>query len=116
MDYDKLIEDLRWWAAYCGQPCGCLTARCILDNAVAAIETLCAENNRLREKVEDTRLEGYAKGLEEMSADLSRVTTERDLAVEYVRGQCKYCKHNFDCTSRKGPHSNCWEWRGIKED
>lgn len=61
----------------------------------------------------------YAKVIAEnkkLQSDLSRVTAERDAAIEYVRGQCKYCKHNFDCTSRKGPHSNCWEWRGIKED
>ena len=48
--------------------------------------------------------------------DLTRVTAERDLAIEYVRGQCRYCKRNLVCTSRHGPHKYCWEWRGIKED
>ena len=53
MDYDKLIEDLRCWAAYCGQPCGCLTSRCILDNAVDAIETF--RTNLARVMVERLR-------------------------------------------------------------
>ena len=57
-----------------------------------------------------------ATAIETLRADLAHVTAERDLAVEYVRGQCRYCKHNLVCTSRKGPHKNCWEWRGIKED
>ena len=39
-----------------------------------------------------------------------------DVVQEYLRGQCRYCKHNLVCTSRKGPHSNCWEWRGQKKD
>ena len=61
----------------------------------------------------------YAKAIAEnkkLQADLAHVTAERNWAIEYVRGQCKYCKHNFICTSRKGPHFNCWEWRGIKEN
>lgn len=61
----------------------------------------------------------YAKVVAEnaqLQTELERVTAERDAAIEYVRGQCKYCKHNFDCTSRKGPHKNCWKWRSQKED
>lgn len=39
---------------------------------------------------------------------------ERDAAVEGLTGNCLYCiKRNF-CTNRKGPHKNCWEWRGTK--
>ena len=72
MDYDKLIE----------------ASLKILDlcmNAAAAIKTLRAENEKLKEKVEDARLEGYAKGVGEINADLARVTAERDAAVEEVK-------------------------------
>lgn len=54
--------------------------------------------------------------LVELRDELEQVRLERDTAVEYLRGQCRYCKSQLVCTSRKGPHSNCWEWRGQKED
>lgn len=54
--------------------------------------------------------------LEELQAELEQAKEERDVAVEYLRGQCRYCKRNLVCTSRKGPHSNCWEWRGQREN
>lgn len=57
-----------------------------------------------------------ADALEKLQAELEQVKQERDVAVEYLRGQCRYCKRNLVCTSRKGPHSNCWEWRGQKKD
>lgn len=57
-----------------------------------------------------------ADALEEIQSELEQVKRERDAAVEYLRGQCRYCKRNLVCTSRKGPHSNCWEWRGQKEE
>ena len=52
----------------------------------------------------------------ELRAELEQVKRERDAAVEYLRGQCRYCKNNLVCTSRKGPHFNCWEWRGPKKE
>lgn len=57
-----------------------------------------------------------ADALEELQAELEQAKEERDVVVEYLRGQCRYCKRNLVCTSRKGPHSNCWEWRGLKEE
>ena len=53
---------------------------------------------------------------EKLRAELEQVKRERDAAVEYLRGQCRYCKNNLVCTSRKGPHFNCWEWRGPKKE
>lgn len=38
------------------------------------------------------------------------------VAVGALVGQCKYCRKNQECTSRKGPHIYCWEWRGQKEE
>lgn len=68
-----------------------------LMEAERALEALEAENEKLR-------------------AELEQVKRERDEAVEYLRGQCRYCKRNLVCTSRKGPHSNCWEWRGPQKE
>lgn len=100
MNIEKLIEQLNAWnEQHLSVVCGgkhfacdylCENEECIVVRAATAIETL--------------------------RTDLARVTAERDGAVEYVRGKCKYCKHNFVCTSRKGSHRYCWEWRGIKED
>lgn len=57
-----------------------------------------------------------ADALEKLQVELEQAKEERDVTVEYLRGQCRYCKRNLVCTSRKGPHSNCWEWRGPKEE
>ena len=95
MDIEKLIERL-------GENTDCWTDKVhgyadLRLDAATALSTLQAENEKLR-------------------AELEQVKGERDEAVEYLRGQCRYCKRNLVCTSRKGPHSNCWEWRGQKED
>ena len=112
MDYDKLIE----------------ASLKILDlcmNAAAAIKTLRAENEKLKEKVEDARLEGYAKGVGEINADLARVTAERDGAIEDLEeimfkgghniDTCHFCA-NGQCYGRGGTQVCNPLWRGIKED
>ena len=66
MDYDKLIEQLRWWAEHCDRTnYGCQVRTFLLD-AATAISTLKDENEKLR-------------------ADLARVTAERDAVVENVK-------------------------------
>ena len=47
-------------------------------------ERLQAENEKLREKIEDARLEGYAKGLGEMSAELEQVKRENNALWTYI--------------------------------
>ena len=124
MDYDKLVDDLR--VACAGNQYN------IMGYAALAIETLHAENEELRGKVEDARLEGYAKGLGEISADLARVTAERDAAVAdmealmWFSGEgCRICAHaievhrkpyvRLDCDREKGTDCSP-KWSGIKED
>ena len=95
MDIEKLIEQLNDFnenqiSVLCGSgqcACGYLCDKddCVVVRATTALSTLQAENEKLREKIEDARLEGYAKGLGEMSeeneklrSDLRRLQTERD--------------------------------------
>lgn len=93
MDLEKLIDRLRSHRGALFE----MLYKQDMDDAATALSTLQGENEKLR-------------------AELDQVKAERDIAVEYLRGQCRYCKHNLVCTSRKGPHSNCWEWRGRKEE
>lgn len=97
----------------------------LLEEAATALSTLQAENAQLRAELEYEREHANAyheecgqweAENEKLRAELEHVKGERDEAIEYLRGQCRYCRHNFVCTSRKGPHSNCWEWRGEKEE
>lgn len=56
------------------------------------LSTLQAENEKLREKIEDARLEGYAKGLGEMSeeneklrAELEQVKRENETIKQFLQ-------------------------------
>lgn len=98
----------------------------LLEDAVEALSTLQAENKRLKSLLgesgqdlwskENQRADRLEAENEKLRAELEQVKRERDAAVEYLRGQCRYCKNNLVCTSRKGPHFNCWEWRGPKKE
>lgn len=197
MDYDKLINELNDWNEYtiaelCGMgkmPCQthCDNERCIVSRAATAIETLRAENDRLRadwekyqprehwetlnEAVDNLRadlarvtaelndlraqwdmyggdvgitetykelewvkaeLESKEKYYEQMidalsatdSADLARVTAERDAAIKDIwAAKWVSCKYGTDCDfiSAMTGCPDCagcsnWKWRGIKED
>lgn len=57
MDYDKMIDDLRWWAEHCDRTnYGCQTRYILLD-AATAIETLRAENEKLRTELKKAEME-----------------------------------------------------------
>ena len=146
MDVEKLIERLEAWneqhlSVVCGSghfACDylCESEDCIVVQAATALSTLQAENEKLREKIEDARLEGYVKGLGEMSeenerlwAELEQVKAEKDAAVESIPHECKTCVYHtvffngctldHDCTNPDGGCSNNydrWKWRGQKED
>lgn len=92
MDYDKLIERLRWWAEQCDRTNHGCQARHILSDAATAIETLRAE--------------------------LARVTAERDALIKRTAGDCWSCVRRYECNDRKGPHRRCWEFdpQLLKED
>ena len=102
MDYDKLIEQLNAWnEQHLSVVCGgkhfacdylCENEDCIVVRAATAIETICA--------------------------DLARVTAERDALIKRTAGDCWSCIRRYECNSRKGPHSRCWEFDPwlLKED
>lgn len=67
----------------------------------------------------------------ELRAQLTKVTSERDAAIEQLHGNCPACK-NYTPNHCEGPCANCtyeyyaihlgvnaedkWEWRGPKKE
>ena len=116
MDSEKLIERLRNAA---GGPEGIK----MCQDAATALSTLQSENVQLRKKIEDARLEGYAKGLGEMITELEQVKRQRDSYRAYYddmasKPNCNTCADK-DCKYRPIPgdtvRANCPLWRGPEE-
>ena len=51
-----------------------------------------------------------ALAIETLRDDLARVTAERDALIKRTAGECWACIRRYECNSRKGPHSRCWEF------
>lgn len=109
MDIDKMIDTLKQHGVSCvrssGRYCG------ICDDAATALSTIQAENEKLWEKIEDARLEGYVKGLGEMSAELEQVIAERgaliedfvDYVTDGVPNPAIFCKNRCNkCVDMRG--------------
>ena len=87
-----------------------------------------AENEKLREKIEDARLEGYVKGLGEMSeenerlwAELEQVKQELDAAkspevLEAVDELMEFARTRMSTADWLYYVDVLGEWRGQKED
>lgn len=144
VDVEKLIERLEAWneqhlSVVCENghfACDylCENEDCIVVQAATALSTLQAENEKLRADLEQVKEKNAGLALALLTecapnpdclgddewrairAELEQVKRNLDSAVEHLRGQCRYCKHNLVCKSRKGPHSNCWEWRGPQKE
>lgn len=67
------------------------------------------------------------KIIAELRTELSKVTAERDAAVEQLRGDCEKCAHyrvtwngctpDFECTlSDSCLNRDMWEWRGPRKE
>ena len=138
MDYYKLIDDMRWWAEQCDRTnYGCQAKR-ILSGAAFAIETLRVENAEMEKQLNEfseflchmtggllsktnytaqamiSAAEDYQQRVCDndcgLRADLARVTAERDALIKRTSGDCWSCIRRYECNSRKGPHSRCWEF------
>lgn len=81
-------------------------------SAATALATLQAENELLREKVEDARLEGYAKGIGEMCAELEQVKQERD-ELERFLGELEGAVYSGQYFHLRPMIE---KWHGQKED
>ena len=123
MDYDKLIEQLRK-EAY-----GSDIEDLLLDTAID-IETLRAENERLREEVEHWKNGHHQAALNfqqenrecnKALADLARVTAERDGAkspevLEAVDELVEFARTRM-CTADWLYYANVLgEWRGLEKE
>lgn len=122
MDIEKLIEQLKNLEACAygyhinGEVLGmdCSDFEQIMIDAadeISKIPTLQIENEKLREKIEDARLEGYVKGLGEMSAELEQVIAERgaliedfvDYVTDGVPNPAIFCKNRCNkCVDMRG--------------
>lgn len=110
MDIENLIEQLSARGLRNGSSLGYHSG--LFDDAATALSALQAENEKLREKIEDAMLEGYAKGLGEMDAELEKVKQEKDAAAD--------CIYKIEDDLDRG-NDNDWarehisEWESQKE-
>ena len=135
MDYDKLIELLQHRARrkkpFIAQGeiwTGGMVKDELCAEAATAIETLRAENEKLRADWEKYQPREHWETLNEamgnLRADLARVTAERDMAIKDIwAAKWVSCKYGTDCDfiSAMTGCPDCagcsnWKWRGIKED
>ena len=109
MDIEKLIDRLSTESLYADKASLEIMELCM--DAATVLSTLQAENEKLREKIEDARLEGYAKGLGEMSAELEQVIAERgaliedfvDYVTDGVPNPAIFCKNRCNkCVDMRG--------------
>lgn len=87
MDIEKLIEQLSARGLSNGSSLGYHSG--LFDEAATALSTLQDEKEKLYEKIEDARLEGYAKGLGEMSSENEKLRAELKSKVDLVFQQTK---------------------------
>lgn len=106
MDIENLLKELRRAERYCLNDYSRMAGE-----ASTALSTFQAENEKLREKIEDARLEGYVKGLGEMSAELEQVIAERgtliedfvDYVTDGVPNPAIFCKNRCNkCVDMRG--------------
>lgn len=105
MDIEKLIEQLSIRGLGNGTSLGYHSG--LFDEAATALSALQAENEKLRDELE-------------------QVKRERDAAVDCCSGYCASClfvkdcaKHDMnDAAPTRWYYGDCedWEWRGRKED
>lgn len=82
--------------------------RCMTERAEAA-EARCETLEKMVKEYQEVIVPGYRERAEKAERELQ-------IAVGGLVGQCKYCRKNQECTSRKGSHLYCWEWCGVKEE
>ena len=106
MDYEKLIEQMKWWAEECDRTNFGCQAKKTLRDAATALSTLQAENERLRAELEQVKRErGTA------ASDLETVMAYRGDNLD----TCQFCR-NGQCYVRGGTKQCLPQWRGPEEE
>ena len=124
MDYDKLIEHLRECGTY-----GFKQEEC--RDAATALSTLQAENAQLRAYLEyerehadayyeecgqwEAENEKLREKLEQVKRDGDAARSDIETALAYGMKDCELCK-NSQCYVRGGTKPCLPKWRGQKED
>lgn len=104
MDINELIDNLRFPSWHDLED----PDATLLADAADALSTLQAENAEMREKIEDARLEGYAKGLGEMSEENEKLRDE----LEQVReDNKKLCSAMMTIRRSENSERMCAEYR-----
>ena len=144
MDIEKLIEQLRTESLYADKASLEIMDLCM--EAATALSTLQAENEEMQKQLNEfseflchmtgnllsktnytaqamiSAAENYQQRVSDndcdLRADLARVTAERDALIKRTAGDCWSCIRRYECNSRKGSHSRCWEFDPwlLKED
>lgn len=113
MDVENLIERLRAESLYKDKATLEIMDLCM--DAAAVLSTLQAENENLRAELErKNEALDFSKTTDaeavRITADLIRVTAERDALIKRTAGDCWSCIRRYECNNRKGPHKRCWEF------
>ena len=101
MDIEKLIEQLSARGLSNGSSLGYHSG--LFDEAATALSTLRAENEEMREK------------LEQVKRDRDAARSDIETALAYGMKDCEVCK-NSQCYVRGGTKPCLPKWRGQKKD
>mgnify|MGYP000268473986 CR=1 FL=1 len=89
MDYEKLVEQMKWWAEECDRTNFGCQAKKTLQEAATALSMLQAENEKLRAEL-DEKEKYYDQMIDALAAtnstELEQVKRERDAAIEAANG------------------------------
>lgn len=82
MDYEKLVEQMKWWAEECDRTNFGCQAKKTLQEAANALSTLQAENEKLRAELDNLRIQwdmyGGDVGITAVYKELEQVKRERE--------------------------------------
>ena len=122
MDYDKLTDTLRQHGVSCVRAYGRYCSIC--DEAVTALSTLQAENEKLRSDLRrlQTERDTLLAANQHLLAEREQLTAERDAAVSDIENalayglkDCELCV-NVQCYVRGGTKPCLPKWRGPKKE
>ena len=108
MDYEKLVEQMKWWAEECDRTNFGCQAKKTLQEAATALSMLQAENKKLRAELEQVK-----RCIEIVENQRDQMKRERDAAID--------CIYKIEDALDRG-NDNDWarehisEWESQKED